>query len=69
MRIITKMRSLRALLHDQLLQFLDMTEYGDVCKIISTLGKKGNSHMEYELERLDYLIYGLEKFCDELDGT
>ena len=64
-----KMRSLRALLHDQLFQFLDMTEDGDVCKIISTLGKERNSHMEYELERLDHLIYGLERFCDELDGA
>ena len=64
-----KMRSLRALLHDQLFQFLDMTEDGDVCKIISTLGKERNSHMECELERLDHLIYGLEKFCDELDGA
>ena len=63
------MRSLCALLHDQLFQFLDMTEDGDVCKIISTLSKERNSHMEYELERLDHLIYGLEKFCDALDGT
>ena len=46
-----------------------MTEDGAVCKIISTLGKERSNHMEYELERLDHLIYGLEKFCDELNGT
>ena len=25
--------------------------------------------MKYEVERLDHLIFGLENFCNELDGT